>query len=146
MERWRKQISPAKAPQDDTFGTRQYARQEHGCGSIVGKSITARHFVKCACRQASCRKVLIDVRHAEGQHRVTHTCGFDTRDSRAKFINDGGLAHRLRGLGMREIRSLNVLTLSRVESSGSASNDDQTRRDLQSISCSVSASAWSGAR
>ena len=118
MERRREQVSPAKAPKHGAFSARQYSGQEHGCGGIVGKSITACHFMKCTCRQTSCRKALIDIRHAEGQHRVTHTCGFDTGDGRAKFINDGGLAHRLRGLGMREIRSLNVLTLSRAESSG----------------------------
>src|SRR5690606_11248283 len=111
-----------------------------------GKSITACHFVKCACCQASCREALIDIKHAKGQDRVTHTGGFDARDSCAKFINDGGLAHRLRGLGMREIRSLNVLTVSYVESSGSASNDDQAGQGLQSISCSISVSAWSRAR
>ena len=88
----REEVRMTPAPQHLAVHPRQEARGELGRGRAVQRAVgPARHLVQRPDRQAAVGKAIVDLGHAEGQHRARGlTLDLEGADLAAKRVERGG--------------------------------------------------------
>ena len=93
MQGGRKEVAPAKAPENGALGPGENAREEDRRARIVGEFGTARDLVERSGRQSAARKPRVDSLEFERDDVMTRDNALDLRNFGAKIGKDGGLAH-----------------------------------------------------
>lgn len=93
MQRRRKQIAPAEAPEDRAVDSREDAGEEDRGTGVVGQIDAARDFMKGAGRQTTAREIPIERIDAERNGRMPRSGALDLGDASAQFGKGGRFTH-----------------------------------------------------
>jgi len=93
MERRRKKVAPAQAPEDGAGQPAQDSCEKNGCRRIVGELATAGDLVERAGGDPPARQAIVDRGNSERKRGMTDARAFDPRDVRTQIGKEGRLTH-----------------------------------------------------